>query len=279
MNNLFARVIAKRAIAFLLVVVLITASIPTAANAAPFTHKTYSIYFKNVFSDEEKEILKNNLYLYWVEENKTIRLTDDNLLVYDGRNYTGCYYIRVSDIPIAHTIQVKNSHDMVVAEYSGENSAQIFYPLLTFHLSVDGRIIDTVYGYGVSVTAPYDGTEAILQKEGLVFSGWYNISGTKIAAARYGILGNTPDNVVTYYAGWDNHIHKWTNVWSTNTYYHWHECIGEGVCNALISEKSGFGLHNYSGTTEVITPPDCTNTGINKVYCSQDGCNHEEAPF
>ena len=72
MNKLFAKVIAKRTIAFLLIVVLITTSMPAVAHAESPTNKEFYFYFTNVNSDSTKEALINNLYLYYADTGLTI---------------------------------------------------------------------------------------------------------------------------------------------------------------------------------------------------------------
>ena len=162
MNKLFAKVIAKRTIAFLLIVVLIATSMPAVAHAESPTNKQFYFYFTNVNSDSTKEALINNLYLYYADTGLTIPLIDNYLILNEGPTYTGCYFIHLVFVPISRIVQIKNSHGMVVAEFSGENGANVYHPLTTINLSVDGTIIDTIYGYTNDITAPYDGTEEIL---------------------------------------------------------------------------------------------------------------------
>ena len=271
MKRKHTKQIFKKIMAMLLFIVLCTVSISQTAEAVVTpTKKNIKYYFKNMTTEADKEILKEHVYFYLVSADEYVDITDENLEIDTEGQYAGCYCVKFMDIPLDENVQMYNSDGMLIGEYPGDNGATIHFELWSVELYVDGVLIDTIYAYMWPLGLPYLGTEAVLQKEGLQFSGWYTDWG-QLVDANYVTKTNT---VVKLNAGWTTHIHEWSDEWSSNANVHWHECEGQiGSCNITDAiNKDGYGLHEYTGRSEVISESTCEDKGITRTYCSQEGC-------
>lgn len=67
------------------------------------------------------------------------------------------------------------------------------------------------------------------------------------------------------------HTHQWSEGWSKDTSYHWHECTADGCNITDNSEKNGYGMHT-GGTATCTDKAVCTNCG--EAYGNVDGTNH-----
>lgn len=266
----------KKFLSLFLCVVLFTVSLSDVAIAAPSTTKKIRFYFRNFSTEEQKEILKENIHFQNVTTGETIYLTDENIQVNEQGQYAGCFLYEFVDIGINDIVQMINKQSMVISEYSHVNSANIYYPIVGYHLSVDGVIVDSIYSYASGITLPYNGTEPMFQKAGYYLKGWYSSeedNATRLADAEYGEVQYLARDL-TLYAKWNEHIHSWSSQWSSDEDAHFHECNGKGTCDIVNNEdKRGYEEHNFYGNEDIEKEPTCTETGIMRIYCTQSGCN------
>ena len=277
MNMKHTKQISKKIVAMLLFFILCTVSISQTAEAGSFTTKDVEFLFTNVRTEEQKTIIKDNLYVYLQNEARRVNLTDENLKIKTSGGQAGCYYIAFDDIPLDEIVILYNSDDMKLLISSHEDGAQYMYKVWGAELYVEDNLIDTIYAYGYAITIPYDETDPVLQKDGEEFLGWYTESGVLMQSGRVDPIYET-NGIVKLHARWTTtttptHVHDWSDEWSSDDYAHWHECEGTGVCNITSnSSKNGYALHDYTGRTEVLSEPTCEDKGITRIYCSQQGC-------
>ena len=81
MNMKHTKQISKKIVAMLLFFILCTVSISQTAEAGPFTTKDVEFLFTNVRTEEQKTIIKDNLYVYLQNEARRVYLTDENLKI------------------------------------------------------------------------------------------------------------------------------------------------------------------------------------------------------
>ena len=278
MNMKHTKQISKKIVAMLLFIVLCTVSISQTAEAAPFTTKDITFDFINMYTDEDKEVIKEHIYFQLESTGEYVYPTDENLQKRtidntSNRDYVGCWYIKFDDIPLDEVVYMYNDDGTEIAATMLTTSGGYYYNVWRIELYVDDVLIDTQYAYGFPVTLPYDGSEAVLQKDGLHFAGWYTESGEFVHGG-YVTASPAYNGVAKLYARWTDHEHVWSDEWSSNSYAHWHECEGPiGECNITSnSYKDGFLAHDYTGRSEVISEPTCEDKGITRTYCSQEGC-------
>ena len=91
-----------------------------------------------------------------------------------------------------------------------------------------------------------------------------------------GLLGDHPPVIVTFEYSFTSstveHSHQWSNQWSSDAGYHWHECTVDGCNISMNSQKDGYEAHDFDVTNT--TPATCTEAGSQTLTCSV--CGYEK---
>lgn len=120
----------------------------------------------------------------------------------------------------------------------------------------EGEVVDKVF-YKDGTNVKLEATEYLVDAEGYTDDG--------------GLLGDHPPVIVTFEYSFTSstvaHTHDWSENWTSDAGYHWHECTADNCNITMNSLKDGYAAHTF-GEFTTTQEPTCSKTGIQTRECS-----------